>query len=34
MQLGATAALPKPFSADQLLETVARLVEGSRQPTV
>ncbi len=33
MQLGATAALSKPFSADQLLATVAQLVEGSPQPT-
>ena len=29
MQLGATAALSKPFSAHQLLETVTQLVEGS-----
>jgi CheY-like chemotaxis protein len=33
MQLGATAALPKPFSAEQLLQTVAKLVESSTQPT-
>jgi CheY-like chemotaxis protein len=33
MQLGATAALPKPFSANELLETVTRLVEGSTRPT-
>lgn len=33
MQLGATAALPKPFSAHDLLETVTRLVKGSTQPT-
>ena len=33
MQLGATAALSKPFGADQLLATVADLVEGSPQPT-
>lgn len=31
MQLGATATLPKPFSAEELLETVARLVEGTTQ---
>ena len=34
MQLGATAALPKPFSADQLLQTVAQLVEDSTQQTI
>lgn len=33
MQLGATAALPKPFSADQLLATVTRLVESGTQQT-
>lgn len=33
IELGATAALPKPFSADQLLQTVAGLVEGSAPPT-
>jgi CheY-like chemotaxis protein len=33
LQLGATAALAKPFSADQLLEMVTRLVEGGPQAT-
>ncbi|HWE73423.1 MAG TPA: response regulator [Stellaceae bacterium] len=33
IQLGATAALPKPFSAERLLATVAQLVEGSPLPT-